>query len=219
MSDIVIYEDGTVRLEAEVSQETLWLTQQQIAQLFDVQRPAVTKHLGNIFKSGELDEKVVCSILEHTTKHGAISDKTQRKKIKTYNLDAIISIGYRINSGRATKFRIWATDILKKYILDGYAINKEKLQQQKLKELDATLAMIRQAVTNKELSTTEAKGFVEIIGNYAKSWALLQGYDEQSLEELKGHTQERFTNVLQSHQLVADPKDEYGNKGEAPEPG
>ncbi len=95
----------------------------------------------------------------------------------------------------------------------------EKLQQQKLKELDATLAMIRQAVTNKELSTTEAKGFVEIIGNYAKSWALLQGYDEQSLEELKGHTQERFTNVLQSHQLVADPKDEYGNKGEAPEPG
>jgi len=102
MSDIVIYENGNVELKATVKNETLWLNQKQIAELFEVQRPAITKHLSNIFKSSELDEKVVCSILEHTTKHGAIENKKQTKKTKFYNLDAIISIGYRVNSQKAT---------------------------------------------------------------------------------------------------------------------
>ena len=119
MSDIVIYDDGTVVLDATVENETVWLTQQQIAELFGVQRPAITKHLSNIFKSGELDEKVVCSILEHTTQHGAVKGKEQRRKTKIYNLDAIISVGYRVNSKRATQFRIWATKILKEYIIRG----------------------------------------------------------------------------------------------------
>ena len=113
MSDIVIYEDGNVELKTVVENESIWLSQKQIAELFDVQRPAITKHLSNIFKSNELDEKVVCSILEHTTKHGAVSSLTQKKKTKIYNLDAIISVGYRVNSKRATHFRIWATTVRK----------------------------------------------------------------------------------------------------------
>jgi len=91
--------------------------------LFDTQRPAITKHLGNIFKSGELEENVVSSIMEHTTQHGAIKGKTQISKVKYYNIDAVLSVGYRVNSVRATQFRTWATRVLKEYLLKGYAIN------------------------------------------------------------------------------------------------
>lgn len=134
--------------------------------MFGVQRPAITKHLSNIFKSEELDEKVVCSILEHTTQHGAMAGKKQTKQTKLYNLDTIISVGYRVNSKRATKFRQWASKVLKEYIIKGYALNKEKLQQQKLQELEQTIALIKQGLNNQELSMQEAKGFVEIIGAY-----------------------------------------------------
>jgi len=125
MNEIVIYQtdDKTIQVEIQFEHETFWLTQKQIADLFGTQRPAITKHLGNIFKSGELDEKVVSSILEHTTQHGAIKGKTQDVKIKYYNLDVVLSIGYRVNSIRATQFRIWANKILKDYLLKGYTIN------------------------------------------------------------------------------------------------
>ncbi len=192
MSDIVIYDDGKIELSATVENETIWLNQKQIAELFDVQRPAITKHLGNIFKSGELDEKVVCSILEHTTEHGAIEGKKQKTKTKFYNLDTIISIGYRVNSKKATHFRIWATNILKEYLIKGYAFNKDKLQQQKLQELDNTLKLIRDSLEQKQINIDEAKGFVDIVSNYAKSWALLQGYDEQTLEDVISSKEERF---------------------------
>ncbi len=192
MSEIVIYEDGSVAINATVDKESVWLSQKQIADLFGVQRPAVTKHLSNIFKSGELDEEVVCSILEQTTQHGAIKSKKQTTKTKLYNLDAIISIGYRVNSKRATQFRIWATGVLKQYIIDGYVLDQKRLQQQKLTELEQTIQLIKQGLQNSQLSTDEAKGFVEIIGNYARSWALLQGYDDQSLQEVIEHTEEKF---------------------------
>ena len=104
---------GDVKIEAYVHNETIWLTQDRMADLFGVQRPAITKHLKNIFEQGELVEKEVSSILEHTTKHGAITGKTQTNKITYYNLDAIISVGYRVNSKQATQFRIWAAKILK----------------------------------------------------------------------------------------------------------
>ncbi len=105
-----------------------WLTQQKIADLFGVQRPAITKHLKNIFETGELDEKLVCSGLEHTTQHGAIRGKTQETKTKYYNLDAIISVGYRVNSSQATAFRIWATERLKEYIIKGFTMDDERLK-------------------------------------------------------------------------------------------
>ena len=218
MSDIVIYEDGSVVLNATVEKETIWLTQKQIAELFGVQRPAITKHLSNIFKSGELDKEVVSSILEHTTKHGAIENKKQTKKTKLYNLDAIISVGYRVNSKRATQFRIWATNILKQYIIDGYAINKEQLQQQKLDELDKTIQLIKQGLDSQTLSETEAKGFVEIVSNYAKSWALLQGYDEQSLQEVVEHREQKFIlDYSEAKEAIAQLKQTLIAKGEATE--
>lgn len=117
------------RVEVLIQEETIWATQKSIAELFDVGVPAISKHLKNIFESGELDESKVVSILENTTQHGAIEGKTQTNKVKYYNLDAIISVGYRVNSQKATKFRIWATDVLKEYIQKGFKIDVERMKQ------------------------------------------------------------------------------------------
>lgn len=121
-------DNGAIKVDVLLQNETIWLPQTKIAELFEVQRPAITKHLNNIFVSGELDEKVVCSILELTTQHGAIAEKTQVKPTKFYNLDAIIAVGYRVNSKRATQFRIWATTILKEHIIKGYTMDVERLK-------------------------------------------------------------------------------------------
>jgi len=137
--------DGGVRVEVLLSNETLWLTQERMARLFGVQRPAITKHLKNIFDSGELQEQVVCSILEHTTEHGAVAGKTQTKRVKYYNLDAVISVGYRVNSTQATQFRIWATTLLKKYIIKGFAMDDERLKNGRFFGKDQT-SIIRKRV-------------------------------------------------------------------------
>lgn len=121
--------EGDGKIEVIVKDETLWATQKAIANLFGVGVPAISKHLKNIFESGELDEKVVVSILENTTQHGAIKGKTQKKSVKFYNLDAIISVGYRVNSIKATKFRIWATNVLKEYIQKGFKIDEERMKR------------------------------------------------------------------------------------------
>lgn len=129
-NEILLYTtpNGKVKVEIYLQNETIWLTQQKIADLFGVQRPAITKHFKNIFETGELQEHVVSSILEHTTPHGAIKGKTQQVKTMYYNLDAIISVGYRVNSTQATAFRIWATERLKEYIIKGFTMDDERLK-------------------------------------------------------------------------------------------
>jgi hypothetical protein len=117
--------DGDVRVEMLFHQETFWMTQKKMAEIFGVQRPAVTKHLKNIFETAELDENAVSSILEHTASDG------KQYKTTFYNLDAIIAVGYRVNSHKATKFRIWATQTLKEYILKGFVLDDERLKQGK----------------------------------------------------------------------------------------
>ena len=121
-------DNGEVKVNVLLQNKTIWMPQKNIAELFGVQRPAITKHLNNIFKSRELDEKVVCSILELPTQHGAISGKEQKSPTKFYNLDAIIAVGYRVNSHRATQFRIWATNVLQEYIIKGYTMDVERLK-------------------------------------------------------------------------------------------
>lgn len=121
--------DVDEKVEVLVQDETIWATQKTIAELFDVDRTSISRHLKNIFETGELDEKVVCAEIAHTTQHGAMGGKTQTKPVKYYNLDAIISVGYRVNSQKATKFRIWATDVLKEYIQKGFKIDVERMKQ------------------------------------------------------------------------------------------
>ena len=117
------------KIEVVVKDETVWATQKAIADLFGVDRTTISRHLKNIFETGELEEKVVCAEIAHTTQHGAIVGKTQTKPVRFYNLDAIISVGYRVNSKKATKFRIWASGILKEYIQKGFKIDVDRMKQ------------------------------------------------------------------------------------------
>ena len=120
-----------IKVDVVVEDETIWLTQKAMAALFGVQIPAISKHLKNIFEEGEVEEKVAVSILEITTQHGAIAEKKQNIETRFYNLDAIISVGYRVNSARATQFRIWATKTLKEFITKGFVLDDERLKQGK----------------------------------------------------------------------------------------
>ncbi|HEY2493726.1 MAG TPA: RhuM family protein [Paenibacillus sp.] len=121
--------DTDEKVEVLVHDETIWATQKIISELFDVDRTSISRHLKNIFETGELEEKVVSAEIAHTTQHGAMEGKTQTKPVKYYNLDAVISVGYRVNSQKATKFRIWATDVLKDYIQKGFKIDVERMKQ------------------------------------------------------------------------------------------
>jgi hypothetical protein len=169
--------DGKVKVEIFLKDETIWLTQDRIAELFGVQRPAVTKHLKNIFESGELQEDVVSSYLELTTPHGAIEGKTQTRSVKFYNLDAIISVGYRVNSRQATLFRIWATERLKEYIIKGFTMDDERLKNpvQIFGEdyFEETLARIR------DIRSSERRFYQKITDIYAQCSA---DYDKDAQE-------------------------------------
>ena len=130
--EIVLYQpDNTIRLEVLVEDETVWLTQAQMSILFGRDRTVIGKHIRNIFTEGELHEDKVCAIFAHTTQHGAIKGKTQTKDIVSYNLDVIISVGYRVKSKQGTKFRQWANPVLKEYLIRGYAINRRIEQVEK----------------------------------------------------------------------------------------
>ena len=151
--------NGAVRVDVFFKEETVWLTQKALAELFGVQRPAVTKHLGNIFQSGELAEAAVCSILEHTAGDG----KTYAAKY--YNLDAIIAVGYRVNSYQATQFRIWATKTLREFIIKGFVLDDERLKQGKRvfgkDHFDELLERIR------EIRASERRFYQKITDLYA----------------------------------------------------
>lgn len=216
-----------VRIDEET--ETIWLTQQQIADLFGTQRPAITKHLGNIFKSGELVENVVSSILEHTTSHGAIQSKTQKVRTKYYNIDAVLSVGYRVNSVRATQFRIWATRVLKEYLLRGYAINN------RMNRFEDHLDSLSKKVTQIELqintSLIPAQGVFfdgqvfdayelasRIIRSARKSIVLIDNYvDESSISHLAKKGKDVKVHLLTMNlnkQLTLDVQkagEQYGN--------
>ena len=178
-SEIVIYKtkDGKILLQVNLRKDTVWLSQKQIALLFNTQRPAITKHLHNIFRSGELNEKSVCSILEHTAEDG----KTYRTQF--YNLDAIISVGYRVSSQRATQFRIWATKILKDHLIKGFTFNQKRIKEKGLEEFEKSLQLIKNTIKTKQLTSTETSGILKVITDYANSWILLRKYDENQIQK------------------------------------
>ena len=186
-NDIVVYSNGEIELKVSIENETIWLRADDIALLFDVQRPAIVKHINNIYKSGELSKEATCSILEQVAKDG------KRRKINLYNLDMIISVGYRVNSKTATKFRQWATKVLKEYIYNGFAINREKITQQRLLNLEKDVAFIKSHIKDNTLEYKQgiffegqifdAYVFVnELIKSAKKSITLIDNYiDETTL--------------------------------------
>jgi Virulence protein RhuM family len=197
MSDIVVYSNGELELKVSIRDESTWLTQDNIAELFGVQRPAITKHLKNIFIEHELSEDVVSSILEHTTKHGALDGQTQKQMVKYYNLDAIISVGYRVNSKKATSFRQWATSVLKNYIQHGFSINTEKITTERFLILEDDVRQIKSKIDTSILVPNQGIFFdgqffdalefaSNIIRSANKSIILIDNYIDDSVLGLLG---------------------------------
>jgi prophage maintenance system killer protein len=187
---IIIYEmsDGQTGIDVTLENDTIWLSQMQIAELFGTKRPAITKHLLNIFKTNELEERSVCSILEHTATDG------KNYQTKYYNLDAILSIGYRVNSKNATQFRIWANRVLKEYLVKGYSINQKRLQEQN-KQYDAlkqTVRLLGNVIGSKPLTSNEADGLLKVITDYTYALDILDKYDHHKLTIEGTHKKEAY---------------------------
>lgn len=182
-SQLVIYQtpQGETRIDVTVKGESIWLTQRQIADLFGTKVPAISKHLKNIFASGELNEELVISKMETTTHHGAIIGKTQTSETRFYNLDAILSVGYRVNSKNATAFRIWANNVLKQYLLQGYAIN-ERVAAQKFDELSQLVKVLGRTIRNQEKLSEDSRPLLEVVVDYAYALDTLDRYDYQKLK-------------------------------------
>lgn len=178
-------DDGQVRLEIQLEQDMLWLTQAQIAELFQVKPQNITQHLKNVFDSGELQEAATCKDVLQVQKEGS---RLVERKRKNYNLDAVISVGYRVNSTRATQFRMWATRTLKQHLVDGYTLNQSRLQARGV-EFEQVIQLLSNTLANQQLLQPEGSAVLSVIADYARSWSLLQGYDEQSLAALSNKQQ------------------------------
>lgn len=177
-NEIILFENEGLKLEVNLKEETVWLTQAQMEELFDVKHATVSEHISNIFKEGELDEKTSVGI----------SDKsTGGRKSKIYNLDVIISVGYRVKSKNGVIFRKWATKILKDYMLKGYAVNQKRLEY-----LEKTVKLIDIANRMDErLENNDAKEILKVIGEYSKALDLLDDYDHKTLKKIEGNIDER----------------------------
>ena len=186
---IIIYqsEDGKTQLDVKLEHETVWLTQKQIAELFGTKRPAITKHLKNIYASEELTEESTCSILEHMGNDGRQSYNT-----KYYNLDAILSVGYRVNSKNATRFRQWANSVLKQYLVKGYAIN-ENIRKHQIAELRQLIQVLGRAIQQQPAKTTdESNALFDVVVDYTYALDTLDNYDYQRLHIAKTTKEEPF---------------------------
>ena len=176
--EIVIYqaEDGKTSLEVQLQDETVWLSQAQLVELFDKTKQNISLHIRNIFKERELTEDSV--VKEYLT---AAADG-KKYKTKYYNLDVVISIGYRIKSIRGTQFRIWATTVLRDHLIKGYTVNEKRLAEKGLYEMEQTIALLTKTLARHEALSDEGKAVLEVVSRYAKSWSLLLKYDEDRLE-------------------------------------
>jgi len=180
-SGIEIYHssDGQTEIEVTFDNETVWLNQEQISRLFERDRTVIGRHIRSIFNESELDEELVCADFAHTTQHGAIEGKTQTRTAKYYNLDVIISVGYRVKSVRGTQFRQWASQRLKDYLIKGYSINLKRLEQtnQELQVLRSGIQILGRAIEDK----AQEQGADWLI-QFAKGLTLLDDYDHERLD-------------------------------------
>lgn len=197
VSDFLLYTTpgGEVKVEVLLGQETIWLTQARMAELFQVGVPAISKHLKNVFESGELEEAVVVSILENTTAHGAIEGKTQTQKVKYYNLDAVISVGYRVNSAQATQFRIWATKLLREYLIKGFAMDDERLKNGRYFGKDYFRELLERV---RSIRASERRIYQQITDIFAECSI---DYDPKSetTQKFYAHVQDKFHFAITGH--------------------
>lgn len=206
-NQIEIYQaqDGSTQIDVQLEEETVWLTQAQMAVLFNKGRTTITEHISNVFKEGELIEEMVCRDFRHTTQHGAIKGKTQSKNVKYYNLDVIISVGYRVKSKQGTQFRIWANKILKDYLVKGYALNEKRLAQkeQEVKLLKDGIHILSRAIEEK----IEDNQWLTV---FTKGLSLLDDYDHEQLDTKGLTTKEvNYPSLADYQELINEMMTEF----------
>ena len=181
--EIIFYqtENGRSALDVRLEKETLWLSLNQISELFDRDKSVISRHLKNIFSEGELDSQPTVAFFATVQKEGK---REVIRQVEHFNLDVIISVGYRINSKRGTQFRIWATQTLKEHLVKGYTINEKRLQEQqeKFEELNKAVQFLKTTIGKKQLSPNETQGLLEIISSYTRSFILLNQFDNNTLQ-------------------------------------
>lgn len=211
-TDIIIYKTrkGGIKLEVKLKKQTVWLDAHQMAKIFNVNRPAIVKHINNIYKTGELNRKATCSILEQVAADG------KTRIMNLYNLDMIISVGYRVNSKRATQFRIWATKILKDYLVQGYALNQKRLQEQtaQFTALQEAIDFMKDKSTYPELYG-KTEEILSLLNDYSKSLTLLNQYDEGAIPLVKGKKPKHTLSYEECRDLIQKVKSKLVEKNEA----
>ena len=212
-NQIVIYKtnDGQTAIEVRMENETVWLTQAQMAELFQKDRTVIGRHIRNVFREGELDEKVVCAKFAHTTQHGAIKGKQQKQEVVLYNLDVIISVGYRVKSQRGVQFRQWANRVLKDYLLKGYAVN-EKIRKSQISELRQLVQMVGRTLQNQPLlNNDENQALFDIVVDYTYALDTLDDYDYQRLGMKETTQEEKFQATYENAmQAIAALRQKFG---------
>ncbi|RYC74621.1 RhuM family protein [Candidatus Nanosyncoccus alces] len=208
MNNIELYKikKGDIIFNVDKEQETIWAAIDQIANLFDVTRRSIEIHLKNVYNDQELDETRTAKEIFAVRKEG---NREVRRKIKVYNLDAIISVGYRVNSKKATDFRIWATKVLHNYVVNGVAINQPRLKEldaKKLHEIEGALGIVKRLVSTAELSAGEAGGILEVITKYAPSFKALQEFDEGYISFGKGKKATKTLTPAECNSIITQLK-------------
>lgn len=212
MSEILIYEteSGQTRVDVRLEAETVWMTQEQMAALFGRERSVVTKHLRNIFKEDELDEVSVCANFAHTASDG----KTYQTRF--FNLDAIISVGYRVNSKLGVQFRQWATNTLREHLVQGYTLNQNRLAERGINEAQQAIELLARTLNNQALVNDIGNEVLTLIVRYAKTWRLLLQYDENGLAVPEGCKPSQGALVYaKAIAAVSQIKSELMTRGEA----
>lgn len=209
--------EGGIIFDVDVESETMWATQVQIAQLFGVDKTVISRHLKNIYKDEELDEEKTCQKQDEVRKEG---NRQVRREVKRYNLDAIISVGYRVNSMKATKFRVWSNQILKEYITKGVVINKNQLEktsgleaEKKLDEIKTAMLIVERVIRENELSSGEAKGVLEIISKYTRSFQVIDEYLKGKIILSNNRRARHELSGIEIENLVMDLKEKMGEDG------
>lgn len=193
-NEIILFENQSVKLEVNMKDETVWLTQEQMSNLFEKDRKTITRHIQNIYKDEELDKNTVCSFFEHTARDGKVY------KVQYYNLDMIISVGYRVKSKNGILFRKWANKVLKDYMIKGYALNQKRLEY-----LEKTVKLIDIANRiDEKLEDRDAKEILRVIGNYSKALNLLDDYDHRSIKKVKGNNDDKKITYQDCKKLIKE---------------
>ncbi|MGH7836049.1 MAG: RhuM family protein [Candidatus Binatia bacterium] len=210
---VVLYEapDGEVRLDVRLEQETVWLSLDQMAKLFTRDKSVISRHLRNIFKNRELERKAVVAKNATTAADGKIY------QVEFFNLDAILSVGYRVSSKRGTQFRIWATRTLKDHLLRGYTLNEKRLREKGLGEIEQAVGLLARTLTHHALVTDEGRAVLEVVQQYTRAWRLLLEYDEGRLAEKPAHPRKPSADLslADARAAIARLRESLAARGEA----